>query len=177
MHNKSSQSTPAYCLFFRGKKAAGLPRQLLLALTRTTQPSHSQKSFRRYQVNSLSNNEPAISDVATELRRYDAACADLLLLLRRQDRTPEEDRLCIKSYIDLKEQLKSDLKRGTIGGVKGNKSYAEELFDYAIRHALQALKPPINRSRVLPTWPLAVFNAKYEIQYKLHDLENSNPNA
>lgn len=46
-------------------------------------------------MNSLLSNEPTFSNVATELRRYDAACAELLSLLRRQQRTPQEDHLCI----------------------------------------------------------------------------------
>ena len=129
-------------------------------------------------MNSLSINEPTISDVATELRFYDEACTDLLLLLRRQGRTQQEDQFCIKGYADLKDQLNRDYVHGTIGGVKRSKSDAEQVFfEYAVRHALQALKPAINHSRVASTWALAVSSAQSEIQYKLHDLEKDYPNA
>ena len=129
-------------------------------------------------MNSLPNNEPTISDVATELRRYDAACAELLSLLRRKQRTRQEDHLCINGYAELKAQLKRDSAYGTIGGVKRSASDAERFFfDYAVRHAAQALKPAINYSRVIETWASAVSNARFEIQYKLHDLEKRHPGA
>jgi hypothetical protein len=124
------------------------------------------------------NNEPTISDVATELRRYDAACAKLLSLLRRQQRTRQEDHLCIIGYEELKVQLKRDSVHGTISGVKRSMSDAERFFfNYAVRHAAQALKPAINHSRVVTTWASAVSNAQYEINYKLHDLEKRYPGA
>ena len=127
-------------------------------------------------MNSLPNNEPTISDVATELRRYDAACAELLSLLRRQRRTRQEDHLCIVGYTELKTQLKRDAVHGTIGGVKRSMSDAERFFfDYAVRNATLALKPAINHSRVVLTWTNAVSNAKSEIQYKLNYLERLNP--
>lgn len=127
-------------------------------------------------MNALSNNEPTISDVAIELRRYDAACTELLSLLRRQQRTRQEDHLCVNGYADLKAQLKRDSAHGTIGGIKRSMSDAERFFfEYAVRHASQALKPAINYSRVVTTWTSAVSNAQSEIQYKLHDLENRYP--
>ncbi|WP_146094306.1 hypothetical protein [Xanthomonas arboricola] len=127
-------------------------------------------------MNSLPSNEPTISSVAAELRRYDAACAELLLLLRRQQRTSQEDRLCINGYAELKTQLKRDSAHGTIGGVKRSMSDAEcFFFEYAVRHAAQALKPAINHLRVVTTWTAAVSNAQSEIQYKLHDLEKRHP--
>jgi hypothetical protein len=129
-------------------------------------------------MNSLPNNEPTISDVAAELRRYDAACAELLSLLRRQRRTRQEDLLCVVGYTELKTQLKRDAVHGTINGVKRGMSDAERFFfDYAVRHAAQALKPAINHSRVVLTWARAVLNAQDEIQYKLHDLEKRYPGA
>ncbi|WP_207306948.1 hypothetical protein ACQR53_07595 [Xanthomonas oryzae] len=129
-------------------------------------------------MNSLSNNEPTISDVATELRRYDAACTELLSLLRRQQRTRQEDHLCVNGYAELKKQIERDSAHGTIGGVKRSRSDAEEFFfDYAVRHALQALKPAINYSHVVTTWASAVSNAQSEILYKLHDLERLHPGA
>ena len=127
-------------------------------------------------MNSLPNNEPTISEVATELRRYDMAFAELLSLLRRQQRTQQEDHLCVNGYAELKTQLKRDSAHGTIGGVKRSTSDAERcFFEYAVRHAAQALKPAINYSRVVTTWASAVSNAKSEIQYKLHDLEKKHP--
>ncbi|MCT8284115.1 hypothetical protein NYQ43_00025 [Xanthomonas translucens pv. translucens] len=127
-------------------------------------------------MNTLPNNEPSISDVATELRRYDAACAELLSLLRRQQRTRQDDHLCVNGYAELKKQLKRDSAHGTIGGVKRSMSDAERFFfEYAVRHAAQALKPAINYSRVVATWASAVSNAQSELQYKLHDLEKRYP--
>ena len=129
-------------------------------------------------MNSPPNNEPTISDVATELRRYDAACAELLSLLRLQRRTRQEDHLCIVGYTELKTQLKRDAVHGTIGGVKRSMSDAERFFfEDAVRRAAQALKPAINHSRVVLTWAHAVSNARYEIQYKLHYLETQHPSA
>lgn len=123
-------------------------------------------------MNSLPNNEPSISDVAKELRRYDAACAKLLSLLRLQQRTRQEDHLCIICYTELKLQLKRDSVHGTINGIKRSMSDAERFFfDYAVRHAAQALKPAINSSRVVATWASAVSDAQYEIRYKLSDLD------
>ncbi|MCF8815937.1 hypothetical protein KIP36_21550, partial [Xanthomonas campestris pv. campestris] len=96
-------------------------------------------------MNSLLSSEPTISNVAAELRRYDTACAELLSLLRRQQRTPQENHLCINGYAELKTQLKRDSAHGTIGGVKRSMSDAERFFfEYAVRHAAQALKPAIN---------------------------------
>lgn len=127
-------------------------------------------------MNALPNNEPTISDVAAELRRYDAACADLLVLLRRPQRTRQEDHLCINFYAELKTQLRRDSARGTIGGIKRSMSDAEcFFFEYAVRHAAQALRPAINYSRVIATWASAVSNAQSEIQYKLRDLEQRYP--
>ncbi|MEA9594185.1 hypothetical protein [Xanthomonas campestris] len=129
-------------------------------------------------MNSLLSNEPTFSNVATELRRYDAACAELLSLLRRQQRTPQEDHLCINGYAELKTQLKRDSAHGTIGGVKRSMSDAERFFfEYAVRHAAQALKPAINYSRVVRTWTSAVSNAQSEIRYKLQDLEKRHQGA
>lgn len=126
----------------------------------------------------MPNNEPSISDVATELRRYDTACTELLSLLRRKQRTPREDQLCVNGYAELKAELKRDSAHGTIGGVKRSTSDAERFFfEYAVRHAAQALKPAINYSRVVTTWAHAVSNAQFEIQYKLHDLEKRYPGA
>ena len=138
----------------------------------------ARESLRRNQMNSLPNNEPTISDVATELRRYDAACASLLSLLRNQQRTRQEDHLCVNGYAELKTQLKRDSAHGTISGVKRSKSDAERFFfAYAVSHAAQALKPAINYSRVVTTWASAVSNAQSEIQYKLHELEKRHPDA
>ncbi|WP_349656623.1 hypothetical protein [Xanthomonas sp. 10-10] len=129
-------------------------------------------------MNSLPSNDPSILDVATELRRYDEACAELLSLLRRQKRTRQEDHLCINGYAELKRQLKRDSAHGTISGVKRSMSDAERFFfEYAVRHAAQALKPAINYSRVIKTWTSAVSNAKSEIKYKLQDLEKKHPGA
>lgn len=129
-------------------------------------------------MNSMPSNEPTISDVAAELRRYDSACAELLSLLRRQRRTRQEDHLCIAGYTQLKTDLKRDAVHGTIGGVKRSMSDAERFFfDYAVRHAAQALKPAVNNSRVVLTWAQAVSNAQDEIQYKLHALERQAPGA
>ena len=129
-------------------------------------------------MNSSLNAEPTIADVAAELRRYDAACADLWSLLRLQPRRQEEDLLCIVGYTELKAQLKRDAVHGTIGGVKRSMSDAERFFfGYAVRHAAQALKPATNHTRVVSTWAQAVSNAQSEIQYKLHDLERLYPGA
>jgi hypothetical protein len=129
-------------------------------------------------MNSIPDNEPTISDVATELRRYYAACADLLSLLRRQQRTQQEDHLCVNGYAELKTQLKRDAAHGTIGGIRRNTSDAERFFfEYAVRHAAQALKPPINHSCVVATWASAVSSAQSEIRYKLIELEKTHPNA
>ncbi|MCC5086433.1 hypothetical protein [Xanthomonas campestris] len=129
-------------------------------------------------MNSLLSSEPTISNVATELRRYDTACAELLSLLRRQQRTPQENHLCINGYAELKTQLKRDSAHGTIGGVKRSMSDAERFFfEYAVRHAAQALKPAINYSRVVRTWTSAVSNAQSEIRYKLQDLEKRHQGA
>lgn len=129
-------------------------------------------------MNSLQNDEPNIADVAAELRRYDTACTELLSLLKRQQRTRQEDDLCIARYAELKAQLKHDAAHGTIGGVKRSMSDAERIFfDYAVRHAAQALRPATNHARVISTWAQAVSNAQGEIKYKLHDLEKRNPGA
>ncbi|CAH2706320.1 hypothetical protein NCPPB1935_00835 [Xanthomonas campestris pv. nigromaculans] len=129
-------------------------------------------------MNSLPSNYPSILDVATELRRYDEACAGLLLLLRRQQRTRQEDHLCINGYAELKKQLKRDSAHGTISGVKRSMSDAERsFFEYAVRHAAQALKPAINYSRVIKAWTSAVSNAQSEIKYKLQYLEKKHPSA
>ncbi len=128
-------------------------------------------------MNSLPKNEPSVSDVAAELRRYDAACTTLLSLLSRQ-RTRREDELCVAGYMELKTKLKRDAKHGTIGGVKRNMSDAEQLFyDYAVRHAAQALRPATSQSRVLSTWASAVSSAQGEIRYKLDNLVRRNPNT
>lgn len=129
-------------------------------------------------MNFIPDNEPTITKVATELRRYDAACADLLSLLRNQQRTRQEDHLCVNGYAELKTQLKRDAAHGTIGGIKRSISDAERLyFNYAVRHAAQALWPPINHSSVGSTWASAVSSAQSEIQYKLRELEKTHPNA
>lgn len=144
----------------------------------STTVSYVPKPFQERQMNSLQNDEPNIADVAAELRRYDAACAELLSLLRRQQRTRQEDELCIVGYTELKAQLKRDAVHGTIGGAKRSMSDAERFFfDYAVRHAAQALKAATNHARVVSTWAQAVSNAQGEIKYKLHDLEKCNPGA
>jgi hypothetical protein len=138
----------------------------------------AHEPLQRHQMNFIPDNEPTITKVANELRRYDAACADLLSLLRNQQRTRQEDHLCVNGYAELKTQLKRDAAHGTIGGIKRSISDAECLyFKYAVRHAAQALRPPINLSSVGSTWAIAVSSAQSEIQYKLRELEKTHPNA
>lgn len=75
-------------------------------------------------------------------------------------------------YLRLKEDLKAASKYGTLDGKRRPRTRAEECFyDPAVRRAHIDLRPKTNSHPISGRWFSAVFEAKSEFSYWLHNMQ------
>ena len=113
--------------------------------------------------------------VVNELRRLDDVVNGVAALLRGKQTLTQFERVHVRvAYTALKEELRSLLKTGTVGGVRRKPTESEDnYFSPAVRQALIALNAPTNSNPISSKWGAQLFEAHMEISYHLDRLERA----
>ena len=117
--------------------------------------------------------DPAeVRSVAAALREFERRCVAILELLGEKHSLSQSERQeATRLYTLLKSDLKDAAKHGTLSGRREARSRVEEcFFDPAVRRAHIDLRPATNSHPVSSRWFAAVFEARSEFSYWLHNM-------
>lgn len=116
--------------------------------------------------------------VASAMREFEQRCAEILALLgEKRSLSPFERSEIEGRYRSLKADLKGASKYGTLSGRRQPLTRAEACFyDPAVRRAAVDLRPATNSHPISSRWFSAVYEARSEFSYWLHNLGEL-PNA
>lgn len=114
------------------------------------------------------------SEIINEMRRFENLLEDLAQELNfNTPITTSRKSFLMRKYSDIKNQLRSANATGTVKGKKRAQTESEaRYFSNAIRQALIALRAPTNSNPQKSNWALQVSEARSEISYHLHRMEN-----
>ena len=113
--------------------------------------------------------------VINELRRIDDVVNSVAALLKGKQTLTQSERAHVRAaYTAVKDELRSLLKTGTVGGVRRKQTESEDhFFTPAVRQALIALNAPTNSNPISSNWGAKLFEAHMEISYHLDGLEKA----
>jgi len=100
-------------------------------------------------------------------------CDELIELIgEKRYLNPDERAKVQQRYRLLKDDLKEAAKNGTVSGKRLPKTRAEDCFyDPAVRRAAIDLRPATNSHPITSNWLSAVFEARSEFSYWLHNMD------
>jgi len=114
-----------------------------------------------------------LAAVGEAMQRFEARCEEILILIgdKRTLSAYERSEVSVL-YLRLKEDLKEAAKYGTLSAKRTPLTRVEQCFyDPAVRRAHIDLKPKTNSHPIHGRWFSAVFEAKSEFSYWLHNME------
>ena len=111
--------------------------------------------------------------VVNDLRRLESIVGQVATQLRGKRTLSQSERAQITAaYTALKDELRRLRETGTVGGVRRERTEAEEHFFFpAVRQALIALRAPTNTNPLSSNWEAQLSEARTEISYHLDRLE------
>lgn len=110
--------------------------------------------------------------VASAMRSFEQRCEKILALLGdKRSLSPFERSEIEGRYRSLKADLKEASKYGTVSGRRQPLTRAETCFYYpAVRRAAIDLRPATNSNPISSRWFSAVYEARSQFSYWLHNL-------
>lgn len=114
-----------------------------------------------------------LQTVKAAMERFVHRCDAIIELIGEKRSLPPHERADVEQlYRDLKEDLKAAAKNGTVDGARREKTRVEDCFyNPAVQRAAIDLRPATNSHPIKSRWLSAVFEARAEFTYWLHNLD------
>jgi hypothetical protein len=120
-------------------------------------------------------NTSELVAIATTMRAFEKRCDEILTLLADKRYLSQEERAEVQTlYQSLKEDLKRAAKKRSLTGDVMTRAESA-FYDPAVRAAANDLRPATNSNPITSHWFGAVYEARTEFSYHLHNMKDLLP--